>query len=135
MQDKQQSPEATFGQQLRARRERLNITQSTVAMNLALFHGIKLDATAITRIEKGSRAIRLNEAVAIADVVDAPLAAMLSLAPAGEDAIRQAERERLMAVTAAGQIRGQLQQAEVLADVARARLHRLRAQQEETTDG
>lgn len=64
---------------MRAARNRLHLSQTALAAELVRRHGIKLDGTAITRIERrihgneGARAIRLGEAVAIASILELSL--------------------------------------------------------------
>jgi hypothetical protein len=71
--------ERAFGLAMRAARNRLRISQTALAHELERRHGIKLDGTAITRIERrihgneGARAIRLGEAVAIASILELSL--------------------------------------------------------------
>jgi transcriptional regulator with XRE-family HTH domain len=73
----QGTPESTFANKLRELREERGLSQSQLAAALADKHGITLDPTAITRLEGGSRSVRLDEAVAIADVLRATLPQML----------------------------------------------------------
>jgi hypothetical protein len=71
--------ERAFGLAMRAARNRQRISQTALAHELERRHGIKLDGTAITRIERrihgneGARAIRLGEAVAIASILELSL--------------------------------------------------------------
>jgi transcriptional regulator with XRE-family HTH domain len=71
--------ERSFGLAMRAARNRLRMSQTALAHELERRHGIRLDGTAITRIERrihgneGARAIRLGEAVAIASILDLSL--------------------------------------------------------------
>lgn len=71
--------ERSFGLAMRAARNRLRLSQTALAAELERRHGIKLDGTAITRIERrihgneGARAIRLGEAVAIASILELSL--------------------------------------------------------------
>lgn len=62
------SPEQKFGQVMRALRTRAGFTQSQMAEQLLAF-GIKVDTSAVTRMEKGTRGVRLNEAVAVARIL------------------------------------------------------------------
>jgi transcriptional regulator with XRE-family HTH domain len=78
--------EEVFARRTRELREQEEIPQTVLAERLDI-HGIKLDGTAITRIERGTRAIRLNEAVAIAAALDVSLDAMLHPGPSPEDAL------------------------------------------------
>ena len=71
--------ERSFGLAMRTARNRLRLSQTALAAELERRHGIKLDGTAITRIERrihgneGARAIRLGEAVAIASILELSL--------------------------------------------------------------
>jgi len=69
--------EETFGQSVRERREQLGLSQRALAEMLGVHH-LKLDPTAITRIEKGQRAVRLGEAVMIASALKVPLNYLLA---------------------------------------------------------
>ena len=57
--------EERFGNRVREHRLALGLTQGAFALVLAE-HGLSLDASAISRIEKGIRALRLGEAHVIA---------------------------------------------------------------------
>ena len=52
---------------------RPGMTQAELAEQVAVLLGTSLDSTAVTRIEKGERAVRLDEAVYIAQVLGIPL--------------------------------------------------------------
>lgn len=68
-----------FGRHLRRLREDRGWSQAAVATKLAAFHGIELHFSAIAKMEGAHRLIRLNEAVAIAEIFEVPLAEMLSV--------------------------------------------------------
>lgn len=57
-----------FGERLRKYRDQRDWTQRRLAEELRL-HGVKLDPSAVTRIELGSREVKLREAFAIASVL------------------------------------------------------------------
>lgn len=59
----QETPEQAFSERLRQYREASGISQAALAKQVGL------DPTAITKIEKGNRSIRLDEAVAITDAL------------------------------------------------------------------
>jgi transcriptional regulator with XRE-family HTH domain len=65
MQDKQNPLPSTFGQNVRAARERVKWTQQQLSDRMARY-GVKLDTSAITRIEGDKREPRLKEAQAVA---------------------------------------------------------------------
>lgn len=65
-----------FGKRVRAQREGAGFTQRQLSHQLAEV-GVKLDTSAITRIENGSREPRLREAAAIAHALGVGLPALL----------------------------------------------------------
>ncbi len=76
MQPNATSVAATFASRVRQSREGRGWTQEELARHLAEV-GLRLDPTAITRIERGDRAVRIEEAVAIAAALRTPLNALL----------------------------------------------------------
>lgn len=64
--------EQQFREVSKARRVKLGLSQRALAERLKAF-GISIDATAITRFERGQRDLRLREAVAIASLLDISL--------------------------------------------------------------
>lgn len=60
---------ADFGRRLRCERENRNLSQRKLAEELVRF-GVKLDPSAIARIESGAREVKFREAVAIARAMD-----------------------------------------------------------------
>jgi len=67
----------TFARRLRQERERAGMTQTELAKRVAELLGTALDPSALTRVEKFERGVRLEEAVRIAQVLDVPLASLL----------------------------------------------------------
>lgn len=84
--DQAGTPEWALARHMRAVREAGGLAQTTLAARLN-DHGIRVDGTAITRMEGGSRAIRLNEAVAIAAALDMTLPGLLHPEPSRLDEI------------------------------------------------
>ena len=68
-----QSPETVFANQLRAERRRLGLSQADVAEILSKKLATQVDKSALARMERGERGIRLNEAIALADRLSPPL--------------------------------------------------------------
>ncbi|KAA1426473.1 helix-turn-helix domain-containing protein [Nocardioides antri] len=66
------TPEEVFAARVRSERERQGLSQARVADRMRLV-GVDIDATAITRIERGERRVRLNEAVALAQALQLEL--------------------------------------------------------------
>lgn len=71
-------PGDVFARLLRRERERVRMSQAELARRIAQHLGVALDPTAITRIEQQTRAVRLDEAVAAAEVLQVPLIVLLS---------------------------------------------------------
>lgn len=93
----QATAEETFGHRVRALREARKFTLADLANHLGITTGvsgapINLDPSAVARLEKGQRSIRLNEAVAIAKVFDQTVDEMLRPALRPAEQIQQAER-------------------------------------------
>lgn len=84
------SSEAVFGRRLRQERERRGLTQGGLA-NMLGQDGLRLDPTAITRIEKGERGVRLNEALKIARALGCTLDYLLDPFPT-RNAVEALER-------------------------------------------
>lgn len=75
-----------FGQHIARARERASMSQRGVSEALAQ-RGITLDSAALSRLEQGKRSPKLEEAVALAEVLDLPLALLV---PPKPDAMRMA---------------------------------------------
>jgi transcriptional regulator with XRE-family HTH domain len=69
--------ERSFAATMRAERLAHGISQTALAADLSTY-GVVLDGTAITKMEKGTRAIRLGEAVAICIALGISLEEMVS---------------------------------------------------------
>lgn len=119
MQRPTEPTEATFSRRMREAREAQGATQSAVATALAMMHGIKLDSTAITRMESGQRAIRLGEAVAIAAVLGMTVDELLRPVLSPDEQLRQAARQLETSEWRAAEARAEF-------TAARRRLERLR---------
>lgn len=72
------SPEEVFGQRLRGLRSVAKLSQVELARRVAQRLGSPVDASAIARIETGARGVKLNEAVAIAQVLEVRLTALVT---------------------------------------------------------
>jgi transcriptional regulator with XRE-family HTH domain len=74
----QDRSERWFGRSVRERREQLGMSQRELAEKVSLYGHTKMDPTAVTRMEKGQRAVRLGEALTIAGILKMPLAALVA---------------------------------------------------------
>lgn len=75
-----------FGRRIADARKRADLSQRWLAEQLGK-RGLSLDSAALSRMENGKRSPKLEEAVAIADILGLPLSDML---PARADAMRLA---------------------------------------------
>ena len=70
-------PSDIFARRLRAERERQGMSQVELARRIGSILGGNVDPTAITRIEQQTRAVRLDEAVAMATILEVPLSSLI----------------------------------------------------------
>jgi transcriptional regulator with XRE-family HTH domain len=125
-------PEAVFAARMRQARETAGMTQPQLAERLYEQSGIRLDPTAITRMERGRRTIRLNEAVHLAAILDMKLwdLVLLPSMMAGTHAKDMKARARAMAAEAA-RLDAQIVKAEADAVQAHVRAADLRERRQE----
>lgn len=71
-------PGATFARRLREVRQDLGLTQTELARRLAERLDAKIDGAVITKIEKGDRGVRLEEAVYAAEILSVPLESLIT---------------------------------------------------------
>jgi transcriptional regulator with XRE-family HTH domain len=62
-----------FGIRLRQARERAGLSQEHLSVNLLVMHDVNWHQTTVGKTEAGERPVRLNEAVALADLLGVPL--------------------------------------------------------------
>lgn len=114
------TPEATFARRMREQRREVGMTQVELARRLSEQLGVHVDATAITKIESGARAVRLDEAVYIAQLLNVPIWALVSdLDPADarmEELQRELEQQRARAESALREHEDALREITRLAD-------------------
>lgn len=72
------SASETFRRRLREERERAGISQMELARRMTERLSSRIDSTTITRMEKGERTVRLDEAVVAAEALQLPLSELLS---------------------------------------------------------
>lgn len=93
----------TFARRMREERRRMGMTQAELAERLAEAVGRPVDDSAIARAEAHRRGIRLDEAIAITEILDTPLAALLRDRDAVDDEIDELQRDLDAARWKAGQ--------------------------------
>lgn len=74
-----ETPEESFGRMVAFTRERKGLSQRELAERLAAV-GMKVDGPAVSRLEKGTRALKLAEAYKVAEALDVSLQLLLSVA-------------------------------------------------------
>lgn len=73
-----QLPGKVFARRLREERERAGVTQAALAQRLTDLLDHRIDASAISRIEKCERSVRLDEAVILAETLQVSLSSLLT---------------------------------------------------------
>ena len=99
-----------FAQRLREERARAGLTQAELATQLSDVLGTAVYGSAITRVEKGVRSVKLEEAVAMAQVVGVELSSML---------VGSSELERVLAEHRTALVAAQARFEEVRAEMTR----------------
>lgn len=90
-------PSMSFIQTMRETRKSRSMTQEDLAVLASHHLGRTIDAITITRIEKGKRALQLDEAASIAKALNMTLQGMLPVELSVEDEIAELERDRAVA--------------------------------------
>lgn len=73
-----ETPGATFARRLREVRQARDMTQAELARRLTDLLDVRIDGAVITKIEKGDRGVRLEEAVYSAEILDVPLESLVA---------------------------------------------------------
>ncbi|GAA3698953.1 hypothetical protein GCM10022377_09960 [Zhihengliuella alba] len=85
------SPEELFGRVVAMIRKHENLSQREFAERLTR-RGMPVDASAVSRIEKGTRSVRLVEALVIAEVLDVDLNTLAGLSETPGQSLRHARK-------------------------------------------
>lgn len=117
----------TFARRLIEERQRAGLSQAVLAARLTAMIGRSIDPSAVARAEKHERAIRLDEAVAIADVLQVPLASMLRDREAIDDEIGELRRDLSLYSGQMHQAEEAVQQAQDSVSATRRRIAELEA--------
>lgn len=121
----------TFARRLIEERQRAGLSQAALAKRLTAMIGRSVDPSAVARAEKHERAIRLDEAVAIADVLQVPLASMLRDRDAIDDEIGELRRDLSQYLWRLHQAEEEVQQAQDSMSATRRRIAELEAARSE----
>ncbi|MHC6176174.1 helix-turn-helix domain-containing protein [Glutamicibacter endophyticus] len=74
-----QLPSDVFAQRLREVRRRAGVSRTDLSRRITLFLGGPIEPTLVQRFEEGTRAPRLDEAVAAADALDISLLDLIEM--------------------------------------------------------
>lgn len=77
MTEQQSGAGATFARRMREERAGTGVSQNEIAERISHRLGYKVDGSSVTRMEAGTRKVRIEEAVAIAAELGVPLSALL----------------------------------------------------------
>ena len=114
-----QTPEVVFGAWVKALREEIRIPLESLAAAVRATAGAVMTARELARLENGERPVRLNEAVALAAIMDMTVEEMLRPLPSPPELLRRAQE-------AVGRASTRMAEATAEYDFAKTRLHRLR---------
>lgn len=101
-----------FARRMREERRRAGVSQADLAQRLTEMIGRQVDPSAVARAEKHQRGVRLDEAIAIAEVLGVGLEAMLRDRGAVDDELDQLRQELSQHVWQQDQARNQLSRAQ-----------------------
>jgi transcriptional regulator with XRE-family HTH domain len=128
MQHDGQPPELVFGARVKALRQEIGIPLQSLAAAVRATTGAAMTARELARLENGERLVRLNEAVALAAIMDMTVEEMLRPLPAPPEQLRRAQE-------ALGRARARMAEATAEYDFAKTRLLRLRDSPAHTNNG
>lgn len=102
-----------FARRLREERESSGINQTEFARRLSKRLGVKVYPTAITKIEAGTRAVKIDEAVAASEILGVALATLVTGQDSTENRLDQLRRELGRQQVRADEAQAEHQQATV----------------------
>lgn len=121
MQDQREpTPEQAVGRRMRFLRNSRGLSQTALADRMTSL-GVKVDGSAVTRMERGTRTITVNEAVTIAEALDVSLTLLLRAPSEPEEELMIARQDAIDLSRQAVVVAADL-------DAARARVGRLAAE-------
>lgn len=81
-----------IGQRVRAARERTTMPQQHIANVMTMTRGHRWHQTVLAKVESGERALKLSEAVEVADILGVPLCQLTGEQPATDPASAKGAR-------------------------------------------
>lgn len=115
----------TFARRLTEERQRAGLSQAALAARITDVIGRSMDPSAVARAEKHERAIRLDEAVAIADVLQLPLTLLLRDRDAIDGEMDELRRDLSLYQWRLGQAEQEAQQVQDSISATRRRIAEL----------
>jgi transcriptional regulator with XRE-family HTH domain len=128
MQHSDLSPEALFGARVRALRVEIGISLASLAASVLDTAGAAMTPSELAALESGQRPIRLNEAVALAAVLDMTVEEMLRPVPPPAEQLRRAQE-------AVGRASVRMAEARAEYEFAKTHLHGLQISGTDTGNG
>jgi transcriptional regulator with XRE-family HTH domain len=128
MQHSDLSPEVVFGTRVRALRAEIGIPLASLAAAVLDTAGTAMTPSELAALESGQRPIRLNEAVALAAVLDMTIEEMLRPVPPPAEQLRRAHE-------AVGRARVRMAEARAEYEFAKTHLHGLEISGTDTGNG
>lgn len=120
-------PTEIFARRMLEERHRVGLTQATLAEKVTDQVGRTVDPSAIARAEKHQRAVRLDEAVAIAEILGVELESLLRDRDGVDDELDELQRDLELAEYQMTQARHEAEQAMTSAEAIRRRIAELEA--------
>lgn len=122
-----QLPGDVFARRLLEERRRAGVSQAALADYVSQRLGRDLAASAVSRVETLDRAVRLDEAVLMAEKIGVPLADLLRERDAVDDELDQLQEDLMMTEWRATKARGEVDDAVEAARAIRQRIAKLEA--------
>lgn len=116
-----------FARRVREERERTGLSQAEFARQLSVALDWEFDPSSVTRVEQATRGVKLEEAVAIAEVLDVPLAAMVRDREALDDEIDDLRRDLATSQWRASQAQATVEEAQEASRATQRRIAELEA--------
>lgn len=117
----------TFARRLTVERQRAGLSQAALAARITDRIGRSIDPSAVARAEKHERAVRLDEAVAIADVLQVPLTSLLRDRGAIDEEIDELRRDLSLLQWRLGKAEEEAHHAQDSISATRRRIEELEA--------
>lgn len=117
-----------FARRMRDERSRSGMSQSVLAERMSALLGYGVDSSSVTRIEQGKRGLRLDEAVAIAQVLGVTMAVLLRDRRSIDDEIDQLRQELSLAEWREARARDELRECQEAVQGLKERVARLESE-------